>query len=131
MIVTDVYKNRGWTVVVDQPKKLEWNVFYYDINRKKINTYNIFEHGGFVKWVQKDLKDVDNIEDFAKTLESNLQYFFWAKAEHEILITSWVGGDREKDAVKIDIYSQVMLNWEIFLEYVWSNKELLKVNRYE
>ena len=126
MIVTDIYKNRGWTVVVDQPKKLEWNVFYYDINRKKIDTYNIFDHYSFVKWLQKDLKDTNNIEDFAIALKSNLMYYFWGKAEWEVLITPWVGGDREKDVIKVDVYSQVMLNWEIFLNYVWSNKELLK-----
>lgn len=126
MIVADSYKNRGWTVVVDQPKKLEWNVFYYDINRKKIDTYNIFDHGSFVKWAQKDLKDIENKDDFAKALKSNLMYYFWGKAEWEVLITPWVGGDREKDVIKVDVYSQVMLNWEIFLNYVWSNKELLK-----
>ena len=24
---------------------------------------------------------------------------------------------------KIDIYSQVMMNWEQFVEYIWSNKD--------
>lgn len=126
MIVTDVYKNRGWTVVVDQPKKLEWNVFYYDINRKKIDTYNIFDHGKFIKWVHKDLKDINNIEDFAKALESNLSYYFGMRSEWEVLISPWVDGDREKDAIKVDVYSQVMLNFEVFLNYVWSKRSYYK-----
>ena len=28
---------------------IEWYVYYYDVNRKKIDTYNIFEHSSFKK----------------------------------------------------------------------------------
>ena len=32
---------------------LEWNVFYYSINSQKIIEFNIFEHSGFLKDVEK------------------------------------------------------------------------------
>ena len=28
---------------------IEWYVYYHDVNRKKIDTYNIFEHSSFKK----------------------------------------------------------------------------------
>lgn len=102
---------------------MEWNVFYYDINRRKISTFNIFDHGSFDKWIQKDLKEIKDKDEFAKALKSNLMYYFWCKSEWEIILAPWCGGDREKDAVKIDVYTQVMNNFEIFLDYVWNNKE--------
>lgn len=108
---------------------MKWNVFYYDINRKKVDVFNIFEHSGFVKYVKKAIKEHKNKEEFAKQLRSELMYYFWAKAEWEIIISPWVGGDREKDAVKIDVHDQVMLNWDLFVDYVWDNKkELLKTD---
>jgi hypothetical protein len=107
---------------------MKWNVYYYDINRKKMHVFNIFEHSSFVRYVKLAIKKHKNKKDFAEQLKSELMYFFWAKSEWEIIISPWVGGDREKDAVKIDVYHQVMNNFDAFLDYVWLNKEeLLKV----
>lgn len=99
---------------------MKWNVFYYNINKRKIETFNIFDHYSFLKYVKKHLKECNIKEDFANKLKSELQYFFWAKSEWEVIIAPWVGGDREKDAIKIDVYAQVMNNWEIFVDYCWS-----------
>ena len=108
---------------------MKWNVYYHDINHKEISTFNIFDHWRFKEDIIKDLKKYkDNKEEFAKKLESNLFYYFWAKSEWEIIIAPWCGGDREKDAIKVDVHSQMMNNWEIFFDYVWNNREeLLKV----
>ena len=107
---------------------MKWNVYYYNINRRKIEMYNIFEHGGFVGYVKRHLRGCEDKDEFEEKLHSELHYYFWAKAEWEVIISPWVDGDREKDAVKIDVYSQVMSNWDIFIDYVWNNKkELLKI----
>ena len=66
--------------------KLEWNVFYYDINRNKITTYNIFKHSGFNKYVEKALETSKIKEEFAETLKRELRYYFWSKAEWELVI---------------------------------------------
>ena len=54
-------------------------------------------------------------------------YWFWSKCEHEIIISSWPYTD--KAAAKIDIYQQVMMNWDIFLEYTWSFRKEVRRGR--
>lgn len=104
-------------------KELEWNVFYHNFNLKKIEKYNIFDHASFRRDVLEYLKThKDNIKDFETAVKSSLMYFFWAKAEWEILICPWVGGDREKEAKKIDVYEQVMNNWKPFVDYLWQKR---------
>lgn len=105
---------------------MKWNVYYHDINRHKMTTCNIFNHYGFRRAVKEAIKKYRKKDEFIDKLRKELMYFFWSKSEYEIIIAPWVGGDREKEAEKIDIYEQVMMNYDIFSEYVWKNrKELL------
>ena len=105
---------------------MKWNVYYHDINRRKMTTFNIFNHYGFRRAAKEAVKKYRKKDEFIEQLKRELMYFFWSKSEYEIIITPWVGGDREKEAEKIDIYEQVMMNYDIFSEYVWKNrKELL------
>lgn len=99
---------------------MEWNVYYHDSNAKKIIQWNIFKHGSFRKEVYDLLKSDLNKEDFIERLRKSLMYYFWSKSEYQVLILPWVG---EADDIKIDIYDQVMMNWDKFSEYVWLNKE--------
>ena len=127
-----------------------WNVFRHNINKKSITEYNIFNHSGFVNDVNKLLKEDISKDKFKDNLRRSLFYYFGCKSEHELVISSWpVYIDKaELDRInteyeeynnkwnhypykinvspdvgkKIDIYSQVMMNWEQFVEYVWSNK---------
>lgn len=97
---------------------MKWNVYYYNINRNKIEIYNIFNHGGFYNDVIKFSKKCTVKEEFEKELKNSLQYFFWSKSEWEILISPWIGKDDCK--IKIDVYDQVINNWEVFVDYVWN-----------
>ena len=58
-------------------------------------------------------------EQFEKELDRKLLYSFWSKCEYEttIYMASWVG---RSEPIKIDIYSQVKLNWNRFVDYCWS-----------
>ena len=103
--------------------KLKWNVFIFNINSKKIEVYNIFDHFGFYNCVKADLKKIKNKKEFENSLRSHLIYYFGFKAEWEVIIAPWVGGDRDKCAEKIDVYNQVIMNFDLFLDYVWSHKE--------
>lgn len=96
-----------------------WNVWRHDHNKQKIISWNIFEHYNFYKDVIRDLRDFDNKEEFTRALNSNLLYYFWSKSEYEIILRPWNGVADER---KIDIYQQIMLNKEQFLDYVWSFK---------
>lgn len=99
---------------------MHWKVFYYDINAQKISTYDIFDHRCFRVDIEKKLNFCETKEQFAERLKANLMYYFWSKAEWEVVISAWVGGDASK---KIDVYTQVMNNFDVFLDYVWSFKE--------
>ena len=100
---------------------MEWNVFYHDINKQEITTFNIFKHGRFNNDVQKNLKEIKDKDEFANALKSDLMYYFWSKSEYEIIISPWCGGNGTED-IKVDIYRQVMNNWDIFLDYVWNSR---------
>lgn len=131
--------------------KIEWNVYCHDINKGKIVEFNIFDHGRFFEDVRKVLKKCNTKEEFAEKLKSHLMYYFWSKCEYEVVISSfpvrikkdefnrlieefkvdaekyghepygmWVCPDVGE---KIDIAGQVMLNFEVFVDYVWSHKK--------
>ena len=48
-------------------------------------------------------------------------YYFWCKSEYEIILSPWCRSSKDEDK-KIDIYTQVMANWNKFVDYVWSFK---------
>lgn len=102
---------------------MEWNVFYYDMNARKITTFNVFNHYRFAQDVQKSLREYNDKDEFAKSLKLDLMYYFWSKAEYEIIISPWCG-NKEMEEIKVDIYMQVMNNWNLFLDYVWNSTEM-------
>ena len=98
---------------------LVWNVVYHDISTDKIKVYNIFKHGSFMEDLQKHYKKHKTKETFAEALRKSLMYYFWSKCEWEILISPWCGS-KKNEAIKADVYWQVMNNWDHFLDYVWN-----------
>ena len=104
----------------EQKQKLEWNVFRYNCNSRKIEAFNIFV-GTFLKDVEKLLQRNATKEEFNDQLKSALMYTYWARCEYEILIEPWIGSEDVEE--KVDIYTQVMLNWQQFSDYVWSFKK--------
>lgn len=130
---------------------MEWNVFYHDFNGNGIKTYNVFYHSGFKNDVEKYLKEHDEKEVFEEKVRRSLMYYFWSKAEWEVIVTSWppyidvkeldrINNERKKTVEeynrepyhlyvnldmgeKIDVYDQVMNNWQIFIDYIWSYKD--------
>lgn len=97
-----------------------WNVYIYNINLQKIEIYNIFNHEGFKKDVALALRVAGNKEGFAQALQKELRYYFWSKCEWEIEIVDWLG--HQKSGLKTDVYKQVMLNFDVFVDYVWRFK---------
>lgn len=100
---------------------MEWNVYYYDINSKQLKTFNVFEHYAFNNEVQQLLKNSYGKDDFSKSLNMTVMYYFWSKAEWEIEIVPWL--DNTKVGIKIDVYDQITNNWEHFVDYIWNYKE--------
>lgn len=101
--------------------KLKWNVYKYNCNKKKIEEFNIFNHGCFNEDVQTLLRPGFSKDYFEHRLKALLQYYFWSKSEYEILISPWIGD--ENASQKIDIYNQILINWDKFVDYVWSFRD--------
>ena len=101
---------------------MEWNVYFHDFNKNKIVTYNIFKHCKFNEEVKKLIKGNYSKGEFIERLKRELMYFFWSKCEYEIFISPCICRTIENE-VKVDIYNQIMLNFDKFIEYCWLFKE--------
>lgn len=99
--------------------EMKWIVFVHDINRDQIKTFNVFDHGGFKKDILSHLEKCKTRDGFAEAARRSLSYYFRCKSEWEILISPWLGC-RKTEPVKIDVYQQVMNNWDIFVDYLWT-----------
>lgn len=117
-----------------------WNVYRCGINSKKIEQFNVFNHGLFRDDVTRLLVDKKvNREEFEQKLKSSAMYYFWSKCEYEVVITSFppyidsqeIERIKREDNIriqnvtptmysKIDVYHQLMMNWDKFVDYVWS-----------
>lgn len=98
---------------------MEWNVIYHKTSTQTIEVFNIFQHSGFYADVIEAFKKFAVKEDFAQRVKTSLMYYFWCKAEWEVLIFPWCGGKADSE-IKVDVYWQVMNNWNIFIDYVWN-----------
>lgn len=126
---------------------MEWNVYRHNFNKSEIEVFNIFNHYSFYENVKKHFKKYTNKEEFAEELKRSLMYYFWCKSEYEIVLTSWTPRikmeeldrlnterkehikewDKEPYSLyvepdvfkKVDIYDQVMNNFDIFVDYCW------------
>lgn len=103
---------------------LEWNVYITNFNTKRIIAYNIFNHYGFWVGCAMAYKDWDDRKKFEKEVQNELMYYFRSKCEWEIILSSWPPYKEFNDE-KVSVYDQVMLNWDKFIEYLWSNRHLL------
>ena len=134
-----------------------WNVYDYSQNDNEMRVFNVFNRSSFDHNVEKILKQDTTKEEFSELLRRQVQYYYWAKAEWECVITDLnphigqrdlerilnecylkkTNADRLcrythvnlSDAEKIDVYDQLRLNWEEFVEYVWSFKKKPRVRK--
>lgn len=105
---------------------MEWYVFYYNINRNKIEKFNIFDHAAFADDCAHTLERYSgNRDGFTKEVKRNLMYYFWSKCEWEIEITGFPPSDNGKP-LKTDVYTQVMLNFDKFIDYLWNHQTELR-----
>lgn len=97
---------------------MEWNVYVEDINRREIKTYNIFDHSSFREEIKSIYSKCKDKKEFAEKVKKCTMYYFWCKCEWEIVISGFPSCKIVSEK-KVDVYSQVMMNFEIFIEYVW------------
>ena len=136
----------------EDKSRLKWNVF--NESGGEIKVINIFDYSyTFLEaLLVAKRKYKDNFEQFADHIRSSLQHQFWSRCEYETIITTWppyieseelnrLNKEKEerlaknypfyREAVnlnveyKIDIYTQIMMNWDRFIDYIWNNKHLI------
>lgn len=100
---------------------MEWNVYVENFNKRIIESYNIFDHYKFNSEVKENYEKCnDDFEIFSEMVRHSLMYYFWSKCEWEIILSDWPPSKKFNDK-KVDVYDQVMLNWDKFIFYVWQN----------
>lgn len=103
---------------------LVWNVYNQNFNARKIevvNLFDIFDIDDFIKLFKKRYKNKEQrtVENFKSELKNQLMYRFWSKCEWEVIITAWPPD--AKVSVKVDVYEQILNNFDVFCDYVWKN----------
>ena len=135
---------------------LEWNVLRYNHNNRSFETFNIFNHWRFSEYIDKLLSDKQiTREYFEERLRREVMYYYWSKTEWECIVTDLQPHIKQKelkriitecyldrtieqgmmrgshvnlsDCEKIDVYDQVNLNWDAFVEYVWEFSKAAKL----
>lgn len=102
---------------------LNWYVYRENYNTKEIEIFNIFEHTRFKNEVISLINNKLTKEEFKEKIRSLLFYYYAFKCEYEVVLTSFPYHIKDNNLTvgrKIDIYQQVMLNFEQFINYLWS-----------
>jgi hypothetical protein len=107
--------------------ELTWNVYIGDSNAKTIKIHNVFNHGYFLECLKKAARKYKDTERdlFCEQMRKDLLYYYWSKCEWEVVIDHWPHWDKF-NSEKVDVYSQVRMNWEPFCEYVWAHRAVLR-----
>lgn len=128
--------------------KLSYKV--YCENQGRIEPYDIFESEYWEREAIAAKKETNSREEWKEDFRLRLMAQYWSRCEYELLLVEWPAcvpisaideiqqeiEDYEKkyghklyrvtiplpkSTEKIDIYDQLMLNKEIFFDYVWKN----------
>ena len=126
-----------------------------DICKKYLKLENQIPAPGEDKKERKEYERAYNdlFDEFAERVRSSLRRHFWARSEYETIITEWpphVDSNeidrlvKERDeyiakwdkfycthvelpvAYKMDVYTQIMMNYPQFIKYIWDNRHLIK-----
>lgn len=97
---------------------IKWNVWIWDFNHDSLEAYDVMPRfvSEYNRLKPKDRPDT--LEDTSKWLKSEARYNFWAKCEYEMIIHGW---PEQKNDSKVDVYDQLKMNWDVFVEYFYNN----------
>lgn len=101
---------------------LVWKVYVYNRNSKGMEQYNLFENYNFLHSVAEHTRDCEDKEVFADIVSVYLMHYFWAKCEWEIIISPWIAQGQNEER-KIDVYEQIMMNWDVFIDYLLKHRK--------
>lgn len=121
-----------------QLDKLEWYAYYYqfDFESRQIQRFNIFEHRCFLEDTKKNArKNRHNPEAFLYQLKKDLIYYYWCKAEWELVVCiddtgkiqlrPWTASDT---GLFLDVSNDKSFNWNDFANYAIEKKSSKQCN---
>ncbi len=103
-------------------KNLQWYAFMYDFNSHKLERINVLGER-FAEDILKRIKrdKINNYNDLKEGIKRELTYYYWSRAEYEVLVTDLFPRDYEEfcnTSIKIDIWYQLEPNLDRIVEYV-------------
>ena len=105
---------------------LEWNAAYYSLNGHKLKTFNVLNHVGLrIDLGKLARKRGLTREQFEEGVRKELIYHFWSKCEWEFVISEWPPNEKV-DGSKVDVFDQIWMNKDRFVDYLWKNRAELK-----
>lgn len=82
-----------------------------------IQYVNIFDAYYLMEFLNKQKKRHPTREEFDEMLDRVITYYFWAKCEHEVIVSGW---PNEKHSIKLDKHEQIKANWHLFEPLCWN-----------
>lgn len=103
-----------------------WYVYQKKFNIPKDSTEfnvvirDVFDNLKFLEFTLelKEKQDKMTYTEFSEELQREAMYRFWSKFEYETEICGY--GESRGRSLKIDVYNQLKLNWDAFVNYVWN-----------
>ena len=97
---------------------MNWYVILEDNGHFK--PWNVFNNRRFKEAIDTDVFAVPELsrDEVSELLRRFAQWQFWSRCEYEMLLYPWPKGDRDC-GYKIDVFEQLELNWEHFVDYVY------------
>lgn len=104
--------------------KLEWNILYYNFNKKRVVAYNIF-NDDIIERIYKNIrsKKINNYNELKEFIDKWAHYRFWSKAECEMAIGDLVSKYPD-DFEKVDMYRQIEINLDRIVEYIINTMQI-------
>lgn len=128
---------------------LAYYVYVENINRRKIEKYNVLNDAIIDEIIERTKDFPGDKKAFAEQVEQIMMYHYWSRSEWESVLTSWPPNMRLEELIrlnqeveesqqkygqepyaltvslttaeKIDVYDQIVMNWNIFIDYAWEN----------
>lgn len=93
-----------------------WNVLVWDVNHDCLKYHDVVP--GFKDYIMSVAKSKrpKTRDELSSVLDSEAAYHYWSRCEWEILVQGWPKSDAEK---KIDVYQQLKMNWDAFIDGFW------------
>lgn len=93
-----------------------WNVLKFE-NFQMLKPFNIFSSQRFRDFTYMTMITSDiSKSDFEKNIRVACKSTYAYKCEYEFVVSTWPA---ETIKEKIDIYFQILVNWDHFINYMW------------